>query len=259
MGVECADWNNDGWLDFYMTAYQRQLATLYQNKAGKLFDDVTRQTGAGTGTYPNVTWGTGVVDFDNDGHRDIFIACGHLIDNVEQFDDTTSYRARNILLRNNGQGRFVNVSDQCGDGLLPKFSSRGAAFDDLDNDGLVDAVILNSRGEPTVLRNVSSHTNHWLQVQLRGTKTNRDGIGARVAVTAGDLTQIDEVHSGRSYQSDFGKRLCFGLGQRRQVDQVQVKWIGGGVDLVRDVPADRLVTIVEGSGRATLPAPANPK
>ena len=256
MGVECADWNNDGWLDFYMTAYQRQLATLFQNKGGgAYFEDISRQTGAGSGTYPNVTWGTGMIDFDNDGHRDIFIACGHLIDNVEQFDDTTHYQARNIVLRNTGQGKFENVSDQCGDGLLPALSSRGAAFDDLDNDGRVDVVILNSRREPTVLRNVSSPTNHWLQVQLRGTKTNRDGIGARVTVTAGDLTQIDEVHSGRSYQSDFGKRLHFGLGQRRKVDQVRVKWIGGGVDVVQDVGVDRVVMIVEGSGKATAPAP----
>jgi hypothetical protein len=256
MGVECADWNNDGWLDFFMTAYQRQLATLFQSKQGLFFDDVSRQTGAGTGTYPNVTWGTGVVDLDNDGHRDIFIACGHLIDNVEQFDDTTSYHARNLVLRNTGQGRFVNVSDQCGDGLLPKLSSRGAAFDDLDNDGDVDVVILNSRREPTILRNDSSPTNHWIQVQLRGTQSNRDGIGAHVTVTAGDLTLIDEVHSGRSYQSDFGKRLYFGLGRRTMVEQIRVSWIGGGVDLVRNAGVDRLVTIVEGNTRGTPPEPA---
>jgi hypothetical protein len=257
MGVECADWNHDGWLDFYTTAYQRQLATLYQNKGGAYFEDVSRQTGAGTGTYPNVTWGTGVLDLDNDGHRDIFIACGHLIDNVERFDETTNYKARNIVLQNTGQGRFLNVSDRCGDGLLPKFSSRGAAFDDLDNDGDLDAVILNSRDAPTILRNDSSPTNHWVQVQLRGTTSNRDGIGARVTVTAADLTQIDEVHSGRSYQSDFGKRLHFGLGQRRAVDRIQVKWVGGGVDVVRDVGVDRVVTIVEGASRA--PKAASPK
>jgi hypothetical protein len=247
MGVECADWNNDGWLDFYMTSYQRQLSTLYQNRGGILFEDVTRSTGAGTDTYAQVTWGTGLVDFDNDGHRDIFIACGHLLDNVELFDQTTSYEARNILLRNNRNGKFINVSDASGDGLLPKLSSRGAAFDDLDNDGDIDVVVLNSRRESSILRNDSSPTNHWIQVQLRGTKTNRDGIGARVTVTAGDLTQIDEVHSGRSYQSDFGKRLQFGLGPRQKVDQVRVQWIGGGVDLIREPGVDRLVTIVEGS------------
>jgi hypothetical protein len=258
MGVECADWNHDGWLDFYMTSYQRQLATLYQNHRGRFFEDVTRQTGAGTDTYPHVTWGTGLVDLDNDSHRDLFIACGHLIDNVEQFDDTTSYHARNLVLRNTGQGRFLNVSDRCGDGLLPKLSSRGAAFDDLDNDGDIDVVILNSRREPTILRNDSTGSHHWLQVQLRGTTTNRDGIGARVTVKAGDLTQIDEVHSGRSYQSDFGKRLHFGLGQRRAVEEIRVNWIGGGVDVVRNAGVDRLVTIVEGRHPAPAAVPAKP-
>jgi hypothetical protein len=141
--------------------------------------------------------------------------------------------------------------------LLPKFSSRGAAFDDLDNDGDIDAVILNSRRAPTILRNESSGGHHWIQVQLRGTKSNRDGIGARVTVTAGDLSQIDEVHSGRSYQSDFGKRLHFGLGKRGAVEQIRVKWVGGGEDIVRDVGVDRVVTIVEGSSREASPAPAN--
>ena len=257
MGVECADWNNDGWLDIYITPYQRQLTTLYENRKGAYFDDVARQTGAATGTYPHVKWGIGMVDFDNDSNRDLFIACGHLIDNVDQFDGTTGYNARNIVLRNTGQGRFVNVSDQCGDGLLPKLSSRGTAFDDFDNDGDLDVVILNSRREPTILRNDSSRTNHWIQIQLRGTKSNLDGIGARVTVTSGSLNQIDEVHSGRSYQSDFGKRLHFGLGQHRAVEQIRVNWIGGGVDTVRNVSVDHLIIIEE--GRGLVPASASTK
>ncbi len=256
MGVECADWNNDGWLDVYITTYQRQLSTLYQNGKGLSFTDVTRSTGAGTGTYPHVAWGTGFVDFDNDSQRDLFIACGHLIDNVDAFDDTTGYHARNIVLRNTGRGRFENVSDTSGDGLLPKLSSRGAVFGDLDNDGDIDGVILNARREPTLLRNDSKTDHHWLQIRLQGTKTNRDGIGARVTVVTGDLTQIDDVHSGRSYQSDFGKRLHFGLGSRAKVDEVRVKWIGGGTDVIRDVGIDRLVTVVEGQGVTPAASPA---
>ncbi len=245
MGVECGDFDNDGRLDFYMTSYDRQLATLYRNTGKGLFEDVTLTTGAGTDTYARVTWGAGLVDFDNDGDRDIFVACGHLHDNIHRLDDSRSYPARNVVLRNTG-GRFINVSDQCGDGLAVKLSSRGAAFDDLDNDGDIDVVILNSRHEPTMLRNDSVSTNHWIQIQLRGAKTNRDGVGARVNVVAGDLTQIDEVHSGRGYQSHYGTRLYFGLGERSRIDRIEVHWIGGGVDVLKDVQVDRLVTITEG-------------
>jgi len=245
MGVDCGDFDNDGRLDFYMTSYDRQLATLYKNSGKGLFEDVTRKTGAGAETYALVTWGTGLVDFDNDGNRDIFVASGHLQDNIHRVDDSKSYATRNVLLRNTG-GKFINVSDQSGDGLAVKFSSRGAAFDDLDNDGDIDAVILNSRHEPTILRNDSVNTNHWIQIRLQGAKTNRDGVGARVKVVAGDLTQIDEVHSGRGYQSHYGSRLYFGLGKRSRIDRIEVRWIGGGVDVLEDVQADRLVTITEG-------------
>jgi hypothetical protein len=129
-----------------------------------------------------------------------------------------------------------------------RLSSRGAGFDDLDNDGDVDIVILNSRRECTVLRNDSNPKGHWLQIRLRGVKTNRDGVGAHVRVTAGDLFLIDEVHSGRSYQSHFGDRLYFGLGSHERVDRVEVKWIGGGVDVFTNVQVDKLLTITEGTG-----------
>ena len=250
MGVACGDYNNDGLLDVHVTSYQREMATLYKNLGGGLFADMTRTSGAGAGTLPYVTWGNGFVDFDNDGDRDLFIACGHLIDSVEEFDDTTMYHTPNILLMNTGDGKFVNVSKQCGDGLAVKLASRGAGFDDLDNDGDGDAVILNSRREPTILSNESAKGNHWVQVRLRGTKTNRDGVGARVKVTAGDLTQIDEVHSGRGYQSHYGTRLHFGLGTRSRIDRIEVRWIGGGTDVLRNLPADRLLTITEGSSKA---------
>jgi hypothetical protein len=247
MGVDAADYDHSGLLSFIVTAYQRDLTTLYRNLGGRLFIDVTRQAGTGSGTVNQVKWGVGFVDFDNDGYRDVFIACGHIDDNVESFDDTTSYRARNVLLRNLGNGRFADVSAQSGLDLLPKQVGRGAAFDDLDNDGCVDVVILNSRSGPTILRNESATGNHWIQVQLRGVKTNRDGVGARVKVVAGDFSQIDEVHSGRSYQSHFGSRLHFGLGKHNRVDRIEVRWIGGGVDVLENEAADRLLTITEGT------------
>jgi len=250
MGSDCGDYDNDGRLDLYQTSYETQLALLFKNMGGGVFEDVTLPTKAGAGTTIHVTWGNGLVDFDNDGDRDLFIACGHLQDNVEEYDDTLDYHARNILLMNTGDGKFADVSDQCGDGLAVKLSSRGAAFCDLDNDGDVDAVILNSRREPTILRNDSKTGNHWLQVRLRGRKTNRDGVGAHVKVTAGKLTQLAEVHSGRGYQSHYGMRLHFGLGKRERIDRVEVRWIGGGTDVLKDVPTDRLVTITEGAAAA---------
>ena len=246
MGVDCGDYDNDGLLDFFMTDYQAEMPALYRNFGQGLFEDATLEARAGIKAFPHVNWGAGFVDFDNDGDRDVFIACGHLQDNIELRDDTTAYRVRNILLLNTGNGKFVDVTETSGDGLDVARSSRGAGFDDLDNDGDVDVVVLNSREEPTVLRNESKNDHHWLQIRLRGTKTNRDGVGAHVKVVAGDLVQIDEVHSGRGYQSHYGTRLHFGLGERDSVDRVEVRWIGGGVDVREDVGVDRLLTVTEG-------------
>ena len=249
MGVDCGDYDNDGWLDFYVTSYQNQFATLYRNLEGIAFEDVTLVTGSGAGTLQHVTWGCSFVDFDNDGDRDIFVACGHLQDNVELYDDTTSYYAQNILLDNIGDGKFVDVSQKSGDGMKVKLSSRGAGFDDLDNDGDVDVVILNSRSQPTILRNDSPVKGHLLQVHLKGVKTNRDGIGARVKVIAANLVLVDEVHGGRGYQSHYGSRLYFGLGSRTKVDRIEVRWIGGGVDVFENIAADQLVTLTEGNSK----------
>jgi hypothetical protein len=246
MGVDCADYDNDGRLDFYQTSYAKELAALYRNLGDSMFEDVTMVTGAGRGTLEYVTWGNGLIDFDNDGNRDIFVACGHLQDNIELYNNNTTTFAHNILLMNTGDGKFIDVSDKSGDGMKVKLRSRAAGFDDLDNDGDIDAVILNSRREPTILRNDSPSKNHWLQVELKGVKTNRDGIGACVKVVSDDLTLIDEVHSGRSYQSHYGMRLHFGLGNRNKVDRIEVRWIGGGTDNFENISVDRIVTLTEG-------------
>lgn len=249
MGVVCADYDNDGQFDFYMTSYQDELPALYKNKGDGLFDDVTISAGAGQGTLQHVGWGNGFVDFDNDGDRDIFIATGHLYDNVDEFSDTTSYKVKNVLLENRGQGAFVDVSAAAGDGLEPVFSSRGVAFDDLDNDGDIDAVVLNSRSKPTILRNESATENHWLQVQLIGTTSNRQAIGAQVRVKCGDLQLVDEVRSGRSYESHYGTRLHFGLGPHASIDRLEVRWIGGdGVEVFENLEVDQCLTITQGTG-----------
>ncbi len=251
MGVDCADYDNDGRLDFFMTSYSGEYPVLYRNMGEAVFEDATLVSGAGAGCFPHVNWGTGFGDFDNDGHRDLFVANGHLQDNIELYDDTTSFAVKNVLLRNTGAGRFIDVSDQAGDGLQIALSSRGAALDDLDNDGRIDVVVLNARREPTLLRNDTPFNGrHWLQVQLRGTKSNRDGVGARVTLTSGDLTLVDEVHSGRGYQGHFGTRLHFGLGPCDRVDRLEVRWIGGQTDVLEVLPADRLIVVTEESSKA---------
>jgi hypothetical protein len=252
MAPDCGDYDNSGLLSFYVTSYQGQMPTLFKNMGHGVFDDVTLASGAGRGMLPYVTWGCGFVDFDNDGHRDLFVVCGHLQDNVELYDDTTSYRCRNFVLRNLGNGKFVDVSEQCGDVAKLRMSGRGVAFDDLDNDGRIDVVILNSNDKPTILRNESVTGNHWIQIRLRGVKTNRDGVGARLYVVAGDLKQMDEVHGGRGYQSHWGTRLHFGLAKNQRVERIEVHWPRSGlVDILEDVAADQLLTIVEGSSPST--------
>jgi enediyne biosynthesis protein E4 len=249
MGIDCADYDNDGRLDFYQTTYAEELTALYRNLGDGLFEDVTMITGAGAGTLAHVTWGTGFVDFDNSGFRDVFVACGHLQDNVELYNSGAATEVRNILLMNTGAGKFVDVSDQSGEGMKVKLRSRGAGFDDLDNDGDLDVVIVNARRGPTILRNDSPSQNHWLQIRLQGKKTNRDGIGAHVKVTAGKLTLLDEVHSGRAYQSHYGMRLHFGLGNHNRIDRIEVRWIGGSTDVFETLAADRRITLTEGDSR----------
>ncbi|MHC4519059.1 MAG: CRTAC1 family protein [Planctomycetota bacterium] len=249
MGAGCGDYDNDGLLDLYVTAYQDQTPSLYRNSIERVFDDVTFLTGTGIGTTHTVHWGTDFVDFDNDGDRDLFVAMGHLQDNVELWDKRGSYLTANLLFMRTADDKFVNVSDSGGDGMKVKLSSRGVGLDDLDNDGDMDVVVLNSRRAPTILRNDSPNQGHWLQISLRGTRTNRDGVGARVKVVAGDLTLIDEVHSGRGYQSHYGTRLHFGLGSRQRVERVETRWIGGGIDVFEGLKVDQQHILIEGTGR----------
>jgi enediyne biosynthesis protein E4 len=245
MGIDCGDFDNDGWLDFFMTSYQGELPVLYRNAGGYALEDVTQRSGAGAGALPYVNWGTGLVDFDNDGHRDLFVANGHLQDLIDQYDQSTAYEVRNLVLRNTGEERFEDVSESAGDGMRVKRSSRGAAFDDLDNDGRIDVVILNSRSEPTVLRNQSPGDNRWIQLRLIGTRANRDAVGSRVTVVTGDRKQVAEVHSGRGYQSHFGTRLHFGLGCQNRVDRLEIRWHRGQKQVLEYVLGNQLHTIIE--------------
>ena len=261
MGTEAGDADGDGRIDLFVTDFQPDLPVLFRNLGRGQFEDATAATAAGSGAWQFVTWGTAMADFDNDGRRDLFLACGHLNDNVEAFDDTTAYRNHNLLLRN-VDGRFVDVSAAAGLHDIPRHAARGVACDDLDDDGDLDLVILNSREAPTLLRNLDRErggTNHWCQVRLRGRQGNRDGVGARVILHAGDETFVDEVHAGRGYQGHFGTRLHFGLGAHPAIDRIEIRWIGGGTETFRDIPIDRLTELTEGSGYAVAAPGSSPE
>jgi len=223
---------------------------LFRNNGDGFFDDVSSSARLARAAFTHTKWGSGLVDFDNDGDRDLFIACGHFLENIREIDDTTDYRVPNILLMNAGDGTFRDVSPWCGDALAVVDSSRGVGFDDLDNDGDVDGVVLNANSQPTIVRNDSAPGPRWLQIRLRGVRTNRDGVGARVRVAAGDLVQVAEVHAGRGYQSHFGTQLYFGLRDRVRVDRVEVRWVGGGVDVFSDLAADQRLVLIEGTGQS---------
>jgi hypothetical protein len=250
MGVECADLDGDGLLDIFTTTYQEEMPVLYRNLGSGLFQDATPSARIDPGLFPHVAWGIGLVDFDNDRDRDIFIACGHFLDNIRFIDDRTSMKVSNYLLQNNGTGKFSNVTHQCGSGMQIVESSRAACFDDLDHDGDIDAVVLNFNAAPSLLRNDSLGGAHWLDVRLSGRHENRDGIGARVRVIAGGHAYVAEVHAGRGYQSHYGTQLHFGLGDRSTVDRIEVRWPGGQTESFLISNIDRVVVLVEGTGRA---------
>lgn len=250
MGVDCGDYNNDGRLDLFVTDYTGELPVLFQNLGGGSFEDVTRRTQAGIKTFPHVKWGTAFVDFDHDGDRDLFLANGHFLVDIQKTDQRTAYKVANTLLLNSDGKRFVDVSDRCGDGLAVVESSRGAAFDDLDNDGDVDGIVLNVNAPPTVLRNDSKPLGHWVEIELHGKQSNRDGVGSRVIVHSGEHVQVAEVHSGRGYQSHFGTRLHFGLGTRDRIDRIEVRWLGASPEEFSRIAADRRVVLIQGLGHA---------
>jgi len=254
MGCNAGDYDGDGRFDLIVTDYQNQVNTLYRNLGvmhGMVrFKDVTVETGARTGSRPLVTWGCGLVDFDNDGTRELFTAAGHLQDTVEQYDRSSTYKQRSLLLRQQN-GRFVDVTAGTGDGLKRLESSRGAVFGDLNNDGKPDLVMLNARSRPSILINDTATTHHWLLLKLTGTKSNRSAVGALVRVTAGGRTQVDEVRAGRGYQSAEDLRLHFGLGANTVVDQLSIRWPNGLEESYTQVAPDQVLRLNEGEAPPT--------
>jgi enediyne biosynthesis protein E4 len=244
MGVNAGDFDGDGLPDILLTDYQSKLTTLYRNLGHMQFQDVTVPTGAGAGSFALVRWGCGLVDFDNDGVPEIFTAAGHLQDNVEQFDRSTTYKERSLLLQQRA-GRFVDVTPDSGAIMTTVQSSRGAVFGDLNNDGKIDIVVLNARTRPTVLLNETATTNHWVSLKLIGVKSNRSAVGAVARVTAGGHSQVDEVRAGRGYQSAEDLRLHFGLGSASLIERVEVRWPAGATNIWTNLTPDQVIQLRE--------------
>jgi hypothetical protein len=248
MGTDAADTTGIGRLDLVVTHLDQQLARLYRNLGDGLFEDATYGSKISYGTFHMSGFGTRFMDFDNDGRRDLFMANGHVLDNIQLYHAETRYAEPKLMFRNAGAGMFENVSDQLGpDFLLPRVS-RGAAIGDFDNDGALDILVNNNGQSPQLLRNDGGNSNHWLQLSLIGTRSNRDAVGARVKVTAGDLVLYEERKGGMSYQSAQDPRLHFGLGQRSVIGQIEIKWPSGAVSKLTNLKADQILAIEEGQG-----------
>jgi enediyne biosynthesis protein E4 len=247
MGLGIGDYNNDGRLDIFKTHFADDTPVLYRNLGKWLFEDVTFAAGFGTATK-YVCWGAGMPDLDNDGWADIFFVTGNVYPEVEKHFKQYPHRSPRQVFRNLGDGRFADVSGQSGSGTTTPHSSRGSAFGDFDNDGDLDALIMNMNEPPSLLRNDYAGKNNWLKVKTIGVKSNRTGLGARVVVTVGTRRQAQAVLSQTSYYSHDDLRLHFGLGDKTKADQIEVYWPSGQVDTLKGVAGNQLVTIREGRG-----------
>jgi enediyne biosynthesis protein E4 len=255
MGTDAADTTGSGRMDLVAMHLDMQLARLYQNMGDGTFEDATFRSKLSYATFHMSEFGTKFFDYDNDGARDLFMANGHVLDNIERYHADTKYAEPKLMFRNTGRGVFENVSDQLGpDFLLPRVS-RGAAVGDFDNDGDLDILVNNCGQIPQLLRNDGGNSNHWLEILLIGTKSNRDGVGARVTMTSGDLTLYDQRKGGMSYQSAQDPRLFFGLGQRTKIDSVEILWPSGTTTRLKDVKCDQIIAVKEGTGIVERPFP----
>ncbi|HEX3354044.1 MAG TPA: CRTAC1 family protein [Terriglobales bacterium] len=250
MGVDSADFNQDGWMDLFVANIDHEVYSLYRNNKDETFDDEAMPSGVGAATRMMSGWGLKFFDYDNDGNLDLFLANGNPDDLIEGLHPGVTYREPPILLHNNGRG-FQNVSQQSGPIFATALSARGMAIGDFDNDGAVDVLIAVNDGAPLLLRNQTGKQNHWLGLKLVGKKSNPDAIGARVSYQAGELKRRRMKVGGGSYLSAHDPRMVIGLGQRTKVDWLEVKWPQPSalVERFTDLPVDRYVTIEEGQGK----------
>jgi len=244
MGVDAADYDNDGWPDVFITTLSNETYPLYHNNGDLSFTWATNSTSVAQITLPYSGWGTHFIDADNDGQRDIFVAQGHVLDTIEKSTTYLKYKQTPLLMRNTGKG-FVNVSATAGAAFNVPIAARGAAFGDLNNDGQIDIVIGELNGAPIILRN-NGTKNHWLGIRLVGAKSDRDGIGAHVTVTDNSgRRQSFDVSTAGSYLSSNDSRIIAGLGAVAVVRTVEVRWPSGYTQMLTNVEADKYIIIKE--------------
>jgi enediyne biosynthesis protein E4 len=247
MGIAAGDYNRDGKLDFYISAFSDDYNILFRNDGGVGFTDVTAKAAILRPTIPFLGWGVGFLDFDNDGLLDLFVANGHVYPVADTLDWGTTWAQRPQLFRNIDGTKFEEVPPATGSGLAAVISARGAAFGDLFNDGKIDVVLNNIDSTPTLLRNVVKNSNHWIELKLiGGPKSPRDAVGAKVFLTAAGVRQRADVLSGGSYGSTSDPRLHFGLGSASKVEKLEIDWPDGFRQMVDPPGVDSIYRITEG-------------
>jgi hypothetical protein len=265
MGVDIGDFDRDGKLDFSITDYADQPKGLYLNQGQQGFTDITYSAKIAQSSLPYVSWGTGLIDFDNSGLLDLLIASGHVYPDVDTVPRNVKYREPLLLYHNKGNRTFDEIalrtgSDSIGlnDGHM--YSRRGVAFGDLNNDGNIDMVIFNVGAPPSLFLNDTRNSNHRVLFKLIGTKSNRGAVGARVTITSATRSQIEEVKAGSSYLSTSDPRLHFGLAADTLIDKVEIRWPNGNMETLHNVPADAIYTVTESQGitaTSKLPPPSS--
>jgi hypothetical protein len=248
MGATAGDYNCDGLLDIFKTNFSDDLPNLYRNHGKRLFEDYTEPAGLASHTRL-LGWGCGFFDFNNDGWPDILYVNGHVYPEIDTLHGEIHYKQPKVLYENLGTGKFRDVSTLAGPAITSLATCRGCAFGDFNNDGLIDVLVNPINSIPQLLKCSSKTGNNWITLKLVGTKSNKSAIGARVHCVTGDHQQIDEVRSGGSFYSQNDLRIHFGLGKAARIDALDIQWPSGLAEHFTDVPINRMLKVLEGSGK----------